>query len=82
MGKATGFLEYTRQNNIDRAPLERLQDYCEFHLPISPDKRSGTTRFTQITCITRSQGSSRQAISRNSPAAYVRLCVRRPASAG
>ncbi len=39
MGKATGFLEYTRQNNIDRAPLERLQDYCEFHLPISPDKR-------------------------------------------
>ena len=39
MGKATGFLEYTRQNNIDRAPLERLQDYCEFHLPISAEER-------------------------------------------
>ena len=39
MGKATGFLEYTRQNNIDRAPLERLQDYCEFHLPLSSEKR-------------------------------------------
>ena len=39
MGKASGFLEYTRQNNIDRAPLERLQDYCEFHLPISAEER-------------------------------------------
>ena len=39
MGKATGFLEYTRQNNIDRAPLERLQDYCEFHLPLSSEER-------------------------------------------
>ena len=39
MGKATGFLEYKRQDNIDRAPLERLSDYGEFHLPLRAQER-------------------------------------------
>ena len=39
MGKPTGFLEYERQNNTDREPLERLTDYKEFHLPISAKER-------------------------------------------
>jgi len=39
MGKATGFLEYERQENIDRDPLERLADYGEFHLPLRAQER-------------------------------------------
>lgn len=39
MGKATGFLEYKRQENIDRAPLERLLDYGEFHFPLRAQER-------------------------------------------
>ena len=39
MGKATGFLEYPRQDNIDRQPLERLSDYQEFHLPLGEQER-------------------------------------------
>jgi glutamate synthase (NADPH) small chain len=32
MGKPTGFLEYVRELPTDRAPLERLHDWNEFHL--------------------------------------------------
>ena len=39
MGKATGFLEYKRQENIDRDPLERLSDYGEFHYPLRAQER-------------------------------------------
>ncbi len=39
MGKATGFLEYERQNNTDREPLERLGDFGEFHLPLKSEDR-------------------------------------------
>ena len=39
MGKPTGFLEYSRQNNIDREPLERLSDYKEFHIPLGAEER-------------------------------------------
>ena len=39
MGKATGFLEYRRQENIERDPLERLSDYGEFHLPLRAQER-------------------------------------------
>jgi len=31
MGKATGFLEYTRQLPIFRSPADRIQDWNEFH---------------------------------------------------
>ncbi|HTX25335.1 MAG TPA: glutamate synthase small subunit [Steroidobacteraceae bacterium] len=32
MGKPTGFIEYLRELPIDRAPLERIGDWKEFHL--------------------------------------------------
>jgi len=32
MGKPTGFMEYTREVPADRAPLERIKDWDEFHL--------------------------------------------------
>lgn len=31
MGKPTGFLEYLRELPVDRAPLERVKDWNEFH---------------------------------------------------
>jgi len=31
MGKPTGFLEYQRELPPDRAPLERVHDWQEFH---------------------------------------------------
>ena len=34
MGKATGFLEYTRQTSTELPPLERIQNFKEFHLPL------------------------------------------------
>lgn len=34
MGKSTGFLEYKREVPKDRAPLERIKDWKEFHLEL------------------------------------------------
>lgn len=39
MGKPTGFLEYDRVNNTDIPPAERLQNFKEFHKPLSETKR-------------------------------------------
>ncbi len=38
MGKPTGFIEYLRELPLDRAALERIQDWNEFHLHMSEDK--------------------------------------------
>ena len=35
MGKPTGFLEFERQPFPERPPLERIQDWDEFHLHLS-----------------------------------------------
>ncbi len=37
MGKPTGFMEYRRELPADRAPLERICDWNEFHLQMSDD---------------------------------------------
>jgi glutamate synthase (NADPH/NADH) small chain len=37
MGKPTGFMEFERQLAPERPPLERIQDWGEFHLHTSPD---------------------------------------------
>lgn len=34
MGKATGFLEYSRRDNGDVPPLERVKTFAEFHEPL------------------------------------------------
>ncbi|MBQ9360767.1 MAG: glutamate synthase subunit beta [Lachnospiraceae bacterium] len=39
MGKATGFLEYERMNNIDVPVKERVKNFKEFHLPLSDKER-------------------------------------------
>ena len=40
MGKATGFLEYTRVETTAKEPLERIKDFNEFHIPLSEEQRS------------------------------------------
>ncbi len=39
MGKATGFMEYNRENNGSVEPLERIKSFNEFHPPLSRDAR-------------------------------------------
>ena len=39
MGKTTGFLDYDRKTNPAVAPLERLQDFHEFHPPLNVEDR-------------------------------------------
>ncbi|KNZ41908.1 glutamate synthase subunit beta [Acetobacterium bakii] len=39
MGKPTGFLEYKREVPPDRAPLERINDWKEFHLELPEPKQ-------------------------------------------
>ncbi len=38
MGKATGFMEYERELPADRDPLERVEDWNEFHLHLADEK--------------------------------------------
>ena len=40
MGKATGFLEIHRQVSQEIEPLERIQDFHEFHKPLSQKHQS------------------------------------------
>lgn len=39
MGKATGFLDYEREENAGQEPLERIKTYREFHTPLSDEER-------------------------------------------
>ncbi len=39
MGKATGFLEYSRQDNGDIPPQRRIQTFEEFHEPLQEEPR-------------------------------------------
>ena len=39
MGKATGFMEYDRQDKVAEAPKERLKHYHEFHTPLSKEEQ-------------------------------------------
>lgn len=39
MGKPTGFLEYERKGNAETPPLERIQNFNEFHVPMSENER-------------------------------------------
>lgn len=38
MGKPTGFIEYLREAPSEIAPLERIRNWDEFHLPMEEDK--------------------------------------------
>ena len=38
MGKPTGFLEYERRVSEEIAPLERIKNFNEFHIPLPLEK--------------------------------------------
>ena len=40
MGKPTGFLEYPRETGPELPPQQRLQNFNEFHLPLSPSDQA------------------------------------------
>lgn len=39
MGKPTGFLDYERQNSVTIPPKKRIQNFDEFHVPLSLEKQ-------------------------------------------
>ena len=39
MGKPTGFLEYERRVSEEIAPLERIKNFNEFHIPLPLEKQ-------------------------------------------
>ncbi len=47
MGKPTGFLEYERENDLEIAPLERIKNFNEFHIPLPLEKQqpAGSTLY-------------------------------------
>lgn len=49
MGKPTGFMEYKREVPADRAPLERINDWNEFHLHM-PDEELRTQGARCMDC--------------------------------
>ena len=39
MGKNTGFMEIPRQTSLELPPLERIEHFQEFHVPLHPDEQ-------------------------------------------
>ncbi len=39
MGKNTGFMEIPRQTSLELPPLERIETFQEFHIPLHPDEQ-------------------------------------------
>lgn len=50
MGKPTGFMEYQRELPPDRAPLERIKDWKEFHLHFAREEASRTQGARCMEC--------------------------------
>lgn len=42
MGKATGFLDYERQDKKAEAPKERISHFREFHKPLTEEEQKKT----------------------------------------
>ena len=39
MGKITGFMDYTRKTSTDVPPLERIENFNEFHVWLSREEQ-------------------------------------------
>ena len=48
MGKTTGFMDYTRKTSTDVPPLERMENFDEFHI-CSPARSSRPRRHAAWT---------------------------------
>ena len=78
MGKTTGFMDYARKTSTDVAPLERLENFNEFHIWLSREQQQ-----TQAArCMDCGVPFCPPTASRSSPAGCAPPCVRPPAPAG
>ncbi|MBK8455034.1 MAG: glutamate synthase subunit beta [Thiofilum sp.] len=50
MGKPTGFMEFNRELPADRAPLERIKDWREFHLHFDQEAQARTQGARCMEC--------------------------------
>ena len=39
MGKATGFMDYARQDKTAELPIDRIRHFNEFHTPLSREEQ-------------------------------------------
>ena len=46
MGKTTGFIDYTRKTSTDVPPLERIENFNEFHVWLSREEQQ--TAWTAV----------------------------------
>ena len=49
MGKATGFLDYERQDKKAEAPKERISHFREFHKPLTEEEQKKPVSYTHLT---------------------------------
>ena len=54
MGKTTGFMDYARKTSTDVAPLERLENFNEFHIWLSREQQQTPVSYTHLTLCRRS----------------------------
>ena len=52
MAKLTGFMDYARKTSTDVPPLERIENFNEFHIWLSRDAAMGTAPAEVIVCDT------------------------------
>ena len=51
MGKTTGFMDYTRKTSTDVPPLERIENFNEFHVWLSrEEQQTQAARRAQLPC--------------------------------
>ena len=53
MGKITGFMDYTRKTSTDVPPLERIENFNEFHVWLSREEQQtqGNLIFPELSLI-------------------------------
>ena len=91
MGKITGFMDYKRKTSADIPPLERMDNFNEFHIWLSREEQQTQAArcmdcgvpFCQAGMMIGGMASAcaPPTASRSSPAGSAPPCARRPAPA-
>ena len=84
MGKTTGFMDYARKTSTDVAPLERLENFNEFHIWLSREQQQTQAARCMDCGVPFCQAGMMIGgmASRSLPAGCAPPCVRPPAPAG
>ena len=89
MGKITGFMDYTRKTSSDIPPLERIENFNEFHVWLSREEQqtqaarcpSGTSWSIRASGSWHCIVCAPPTVSRSSPAGSALPCAKLPAPA-